>query len=156
MDLTEQVAKHFREVFFGGNWTSSNLKDQLADVSWQEAITQVYELNTIAMLTYHISYYVSGVLHVLRGGELEIRDKYSYDLPPIHKQEDWEALLSKMWGDVELFAEEVEKIPDNRLGEYFTDEKYGLYFRNLIGIIEHTHYHLGQIVVIKKVLRNKR
>ena len=31
-------------------------------------------------------------------------------------------------------------------------EKYGNYFRNLTGIIEHLHYHLGQIVLIKKLI----
>jgi len=30
--------------------------------------------------------------------------------------------------------------------------KYGNYFRNIVGVIEHIHYHLGQIVLIKKIL----
>jgi hypothetical protein len=34
--------------------------------------------------------------------------------------------------------------------------KYGNYYRNLHGIIEHTHYHLGQIVLIKKLLKRRR
>jgi hypothetical protein len=29
-------------------------------------------------------------------------------------------------------------------------EKYGNYYRNIHGIIEHIHYHLGQIVLIEK------
>ncbi|MGN6163930.1 MAG: hypothetical protein ACTHOF_05245 [Flavisolibacter sp.] len=41
---------------------------------------------------------------------------------------------------------------DSKLDEIFVDEKYGTYYRNLQGIIEHTHYHLGQIVLIKKLL----
>ena len=27
MNLTQQIAKHIREVYFGGNWTSVNLKE---------------------------------------------------------------------------------------------------------------------------------
>ncbi len=64
MNLPSQIAKHVREVYFGGNWTSSNLKDNLADVNWQQATTQVYNLNTIAILVFHISYYVNAVLKV--------------------------------------------------------------------------------------------
>jgi len=30
--LTKQLAKHFRDVHFGGNWTSVNLKDSLAGI----------------------------------------------------------------------------------------------------------------------------
>jgi hypothetical protein len=44
MNLTSQIAKFFREVYFGGNWTSSNLKDNLAGLSWEQATTQLYSL----------------------------------------------------------------------------------------------------------------
>jgi len=152
MNLTAQIAKHFREVHFGGNWTSSNLKDHLADVTWQQATTQVYSINPIATLVYHINYYVSAILKVLRGEPLDAHDKYSFDLPPILSQEDWEKLLDKTWTDAEDFAILVEQLPESKLGENFSDEKYGNYYRNFHGIIEHTHYHLGQIVLVKKIL----
>ncbi|MBK6903648.1 MAG: DUF1572 domain-containing protein [Saprospirales bacterium] len=152
MDLTKQIAKHFREVHFGGNWTSSNLKDNLADVSWEQATTQVYSINTIATLVFHLNYYVSGVLKVLQGGPLEIKDKFSFDLPPILSREDWEKLLDKTWADAEHFASLVEQLPESKLWEDFTDSKYGNYYRNFHGIIEHLHYHLGQIVLVKKIL----
>jgi len=152
MNLTAQIAKHFREVHFGGNWTSSNLKEHLADVTWQQATTQVYSINPIATLVYHINYYVSAVLKVLRGEPLDAHDKYSFDLPPILSQEDWEKLLDKTWTDAEDFAILVEQLPESNLGENFSDEKYGSYYRNFHGVIEHTHYHLGQIVLIKKIL----
>ncbi len=74
MNLAKQIAKHFRDVHFGGNWTSSNLKDHLAGVTWQQAITQVYSFNTIATLVYHMNYYVSAVLKVLQGNPLDASD----------------------------------------------------------------------------------
>jgi uncharacterized damage-inducible protein DinB len=152
MNLTAQIAKHFREVYFGGNWTSSNLKEHLADVTWQQATTKVYSFNTIAILVYHMNYYVSAVLKVLQGAPLDAKDKYSFDHPPILSQEDWKKLLDKTWTDAENFASLVEELPENKLGETFSDEKYGNYYRNIHGIIEHIHYHLGQIVLIKKIL----
>lgn len=53
MNVTEQIAKQLRTVYFGGNWTSVNFKETLADVTWQQATTQVYSCNTIAILVYH-------------------------------------------------------------------------------------------------------
>ena len=152
MNLTAQIAKHFREVHFGGNWTSSNLKDHLADITWQQATTQVYSFNTIATLVYHMNYYVSAVLKVLQGEPLNARDKYSFDHPPILSQQDWEKLLDKTWTDAENFVSLIEQLPESKLGETFSDEKYGNYYRNIHGVIEHIHYHLGQIVLIKKIL----
>ena len=152
MNLTKQIAKHFRDVHFGGNWTCSNLKDHLSDVSWQQATTQVYSLNTIATLAYHIHYFVDAALSVLQGGPLTAKDIHSFDHPPIDSQEDWENFLNKIWADAELFANLVEQLPKSRLGEDFANEKYGNYYRNIHGIIEHAHYHLGPIVVIKKII----
>jgi uncharacterized damage-inducible protein DinB len=152
MSQPEQIAKHFREVHFGGNWTSVNLKESLEAVTWQQATTKVYSFNTIAALVYHINYYVRAILNVLRETPLAASDKYSFDLPPIQSQEDWEKLLAKTWADAEDFASLVEQLPESKLWEIFADVKYGNYYRNLHGVIEHTHYHLGQIVIIKKIL----
>ena len=70
-------------------------------------------------------------------------------MPPILYHEDWDALLNKTWTDPEKYADLVEQLPEHILWEDFTDKKYGNNLRNIIGVIEHTHYHLGQIVLIK-------
>ena len=152
MNLTAQIARHFREVHFGGNWTSVNLKDSLAGITWQQATTKVYSLNTIAALVYHINYYVSAVLKVLEGGPLDAHDKYSFDLPLVQSDEDWQKLLNKTWTDAKNFANLIEQLPESILENDFSEKKYGSYYRNLHGVIEHSHYHLGQIVLIKKII----
>jgi len=124
----------------------------LKGVTWQQAVTQVYSFNTIATLVYHIHYYVDSVLKVFEGGPLEAKDKYSFDHPPINSQEDWSTFLDKVWGDAEKFAKLVEQLPESKLQKDLAEEKYGNYYRNIHGIIEHAHYHLGQIVLIKKML----
>ncbi len=43
-------------------------------------------------------------------------------------------------------------MPESRLWDDFADAKYGNCYRNLQGIIEHCHYHLGQVVVVKKLV----
>ena len=153
MSISQQIAKHLREVHFGGNWTTSNLKEHLKDVTWQQATRQVYNFNSIASLVFHIHYYIDVVLKVLNGEKLNASDKYSFNVPSINNQEDWELLLDKVWKDAEKFALLIEQIPESKLSETFIDEKYGNYYRNLHGIIEHTHYHLGQIVLIKKIIQ---
>lgn len=150
--LAAQIAKHFRDIHFGGNWTSVNLKETLADINWQEAVTHVFSFNTIATLVFHINYYTSAVLKVFEGEPLNAHDKYSFAAPPVESEEDWAKLLEKLWRDAEQFACRVEQLPEDKLWEDFTDKKYGNYYRNIHGMIEHTHYHLGQIVLIKKLL----
>ncbi len=156
MNQCGQLAKHLKEVHFGGNWTSSCLKEHLTGLTWQQATRQIYELNSIATLTYHMNYYISEVIKVLQGAPLQAKDIYSFELPPIGSQEDWEKLLAKTWNDTEKFAMLIEQLPEQQLWENFTDEKYGNYYRNIQGIIEHLHYHLGQIVIIKKILMQEK
>jgi len=152
LTLPGQIAKLFKDVYDGGNWTSVNVKGTLASVTWEQATTKVGSFNTIAALVYHINYYVSALIKVLNAEQLDARDRYSFDHPPILSEKDWEDLLNKTWADAETFASLVENLPESKLWEDFWGNKYGNYFRNIHGVIEHTHYHLGQIVLIKKML----
>ena len=152
MNLSSQIAKLLRAVYSGGNWCDVNLKDTLADVTWQQATTKVYSFNTIAVLLYHMNYYVSACSMVLREEPLDAHDKYSFDLPPIQSLQDWEKLLDDAWKNAESFATLIEQLPETKLWETFSNEKFGNYYRNIHGVIEHIHYHLGQIVLIKKLL----
>jgi uncharacterized damage-inducible protein DinB len=152
MDSTKNLAKHFREFYFGGNWTASSVQKTLDGINWEQATTKVETLHTIATLTYHIHYYVKGALQVFKGGTLDIKDKFSFAHPPIESESDWQRMQTLMWQEGEDFAQAVERMDDDILNEHFTDEKYGSYFRNVLGIIEHGHYHLGQIAMLKKIL----
>ncbi|MDF7821105.1 DUF1572 family protein [Runella sp. MFBS21] len=153
---TKILANRFREVILNGTWVVyTNYKAQLTGLDWQIATTAVESLNTIAALAQHIHYYIEGVNNVFRGGNLEIRDKYSFDFPPIISQNQWEEFLTKFWKDSEDFAYLVEQMSDQQLNEYFVDEKYGSVQRNIDAMIEHAYYHLGQIVMLKKLLINK-
>jgi hypothetical protein len=43
-------------------------------------------------------------------------------------------------------------MPEKKVLHVFVDEKYGTYLRNIEAMIEHSYYHLGQIVLIRKIL----
>jgi hypothetical protein len=49
----------------------------------------------------------------------------------------------------------IEGFSDERLEEIFLEKRYGSIYRNLHGNMEHMHYHLGQIVLLKKMIREK-
>lgn len=152
MSIAAEIARQLREVHFGGNMTGANLMDNIEGLTWQQATTQVHSLNTIALLTFHINYYEAGLIRVLHGGPLDIRDKYSYDMPPITSEEDWQTLKEKVLADGETFAKEIEQLTDSDVAGPFLDGKYGTMYRNLTGLIEHMHYHLGQIALVRKMV----
>ncbi|NNC45747.1 MAG: DUF1572 domain-containing protein [Winogradskyella sp.] len=154
MSLSNQLANHLHQVIFGGNWTASNLKDQLDDVTFTEATKPLAHFNSILALTFHIGYYITAILGVFKGQALNAKDKYSFDHPKLNSQKEWEAFKNELFDEAEQLIALIDKLPEERLNEVFVDEKYGSYQRNIIGLIEHTHYHLGQIAILKKHIRN--
>jgi hypothetical protein len=157
METSNQLANRLRGVLLDGKWiANTNYKDQLADISWKVVTTKIGSLNTLAALTYHINYYLAGMLNVFKGGTLDIRDKYSFDLPEIKSEEAWQTLANQLWSNAESFATHVENLSEAQLEAVFTDEKYGSYRRNIEGVIEHAYYHLGQVTLIKKMIAESR
>lgn len=157
MKQTTQIANRFREVILSGKWiANTNLHEAISDLTWQQATTQIGSLNTVALLTFHLNYYIEGVLQVLKGGTLDIRDKYSFDMPHINTQKDWEQLINSICENAEQFAFLVEQLPDDQLLTPFVDVKYGSWYKNLEGMIEHCYYHFGQVSLIKKMVLELR
>ena len=153
MEPSNQLAQRFRELFLNGTWiANTNYHELLSDVNWQQATQKISSLNTIALLTFHINYYVAGVLQVFEGGSLDIKDKYSFDAPKITSKDDWDTLKSDLLKNVETFAKHIESMSEDLLESTFVDEKYGSYRRNIEGLIEHSYYHFGQLSLILKMV----
>lgn len=152
MPTSKQLATQVHQVYFGGNWTEVNLKTTVSNINWNTAIRKIEGFNTILALTYHIHYFTKVQLRVLEDGPLIGNDSESYKHPNISSQNEWETLQKTMWNEAERFTKILSKLPDTTLDTPFTDKKYGTYTSNILGLIEHTHYHLGQIIILNKLL----
>ncbi|MEJ7823106.1 MAG: hypothetical protein WKF85_12340 [Chitinophagaceae bacterium] len=97
------IASRLREVLLNGHWiANTNYKEQLLNLNWQQATQKVDNLNTIAALTYHINYYLAGLLNAFENGKLEISDKYSFDLPQIQSEANWNKLVTDFLNNSEV------------------------------------------------------
>ena len=147
------LADRLRQVLLNGKWiANTNFKEQITSINWKKATQRIGNLNSIASLTFHINYYLKGVLHVFEGGGLEISDKYSFDMPEIKSESDWKDLIGDFVDNAEKYISHVEKMDSYLLSKPFVKAEYGSYQRNIEAQIEHSYYHLGQIVLIKKII----
>lgn len=154
-NLAKNLANRLREVYTEGKWvTGTNVKDEIEHTSWEDAVKSIHGLNSIAALTFHLNYYIEGVSQVFEGGTLDIKDQFSFDAPPIASQQDWKDRIARYTKNIEKFIRLVENMSEAQLSENFVMEKYGSYHRNIDVQIEHAYYHLGQIILIKKMLKN--
>jgi hypothetical protein len=153
MTRNRTIAGRLREVLLNGHWiANTNYKEQIQSLTWQQATHKIENVNTISALTYHINYYLVGLLNAFENGKLEISDKYSFDLPLITSETEWNTLVIDFLNNAEKFADKVEQMNDVIFDEPFVDEKYGTLLRNIEGVIEHSYYHLGQISLIRKMI----
>jgi len=154
--MNKDLADRLREVLLDGKWiANTNFKDQITSITWRQAIQRVGNLNTIALLTFHINYYLKGVLNVFEGGNLEIKDKYSFDMPEITCEADWLRLVDEFLTNAANYILHVEKMDYTLLSQPFVKEEYGTYSRNIEAQIEHSYYHLGQVSLIKKMIMER-
>jgi uncharacterized damage-inducible protein DinB len=155
MKPSEFIAQHILEVFEGGNWTDVNFKDTLKDINHKEATTVTKaSYNTIGALVYHTSFYNEIVLKRLQGINPAINDRNGFDLPLIKNENDWNELKQRCFLSAYVLSEAVKKFPEEDLSQP-TITNHSTHYKTLHGVAEHAHYHLGQIVILKKLIKSQ-
>lgn len=153
MENNRELAKRFSDVILNNSWVANNsYKKQLTDLPLKVVLFKYPSLHSIAALAQHVHYYIAGILNVFNGGNLDIKDIYSFDFPPLETIEQWHSFLAVFWTDAVAFTQQLEEMEENTLNSIFAKKKYGTYHFNINTLIEHSYYHLGQIVLIKKLM----
>jgi hypothetical protein len=153
MNRNSTLAARLQEVLLDGTWiANTNYATLLRQTNWREATRKVGTCNTIAALTFHINYYLDGLLRAFATGHLDISDRYSFDIGPIDNESDWQALVNTFISNAQTFVQYVAQCSDSDLEGPFINADYGTLARNIEGVIEHSYYHMGQISLLKKLL----
>ena len=148
MSQAAALAQRLQEVILEGTWiANTNFKKELDNTALDDVSIQIKTYNTVAVLAQHIHYYIAGVKQVFLGGELSISDKFSFDFEPMLSDEAWQNFLALFWKDTEELVNLIKTLTDEQLDAIFVKEAYGSYKRNIEALIEHSYYHLGQIVL---------
>lgn len=152
MKIVHLIATHLLEVFEGDNWTDVNIATVIEDVSWLQAQQPTAASpNTIAALLHHLYYWNGIAMQRLNGKNPFIPESNGFDIGAFNNESDWNMLKEKTHASFIQLATAIKKFPDDKLGETYAAGKSS-YYKNFQGIVEHAHYHLGQMVVIKKLL----
>ncbi|RNI35777.1 DinB family protein [Hanamia caeni] len=156
MKITQLIAAHLQEAFEGNNWSDVNVKDTLDGITFRQA-THVTNAspNTIAALLYHMTFYNKAIKQRLQGIEPEISAANGFDLQPITSEHDWVQLKKNAFDTVNELASAIRDFPDERLPEESPVGK-GSFYKKLQGVIEHNYYHLGQIVILKNLIKKSQ
>jgi hypothetical protein len=153
MDISSLIAQHIIDVFEGDNWTEVNVIYTLADLNHVEASQKTQaSVNTIAGLVHHLRFWNDVMAQRIRGQHIDIPDANGFDNSPLADAESWKTLVESCLASGRRLAEAVAAVEVSRLQQPILTGLPTAY-KSLQGSVEHVHYHLGQIVILKQLIR---
>lgn len=154
MKITELIAQHLIQVHEGGNWTEIDITSTLKDVSLDEAVLRtIASPNTIAALLHHITFWNLEVMRRAKGIKTQVDESNGFNYPALNTEADWLQLKEDNIQSAHQLAAAIRQFDEATLFkpmEVHTSSAY----KNFQGLVEHAHYHLGQMVILKKLIRN--
>jgi uncharacterized damage-inducible protein DinB len=150
MTEVERLLDQLQRAYEGEAWHGPSLKQILADVTAARAARRpLASAHTIWELVLHISAWESAVATRLGGRYVDEPDEG--DFPAVNDTSDaaWQATLDSLDATHHRLRDAVRAFDPERLYERLAEGKQTAYFA-ISGVIQHTLYHAGQIVLLKK------
>jgi hypothetical protein len=145
MSKSAFIANRVHALFFGPNWTETSLSELIQNHTFAEFLNTKVGTNSAAAVLFHIHYYQKAQLSVLQGGSLNAKDSESFHHPKWVNESDWLQFGSNVLETGRELELAVSKLPESIWSEAFVKAEYGSYETNLIGMLEHSYYHFGQL-----------
>lgn len=153
MDILALIARHVLDVHEGGNWTDVNVKETIRDITLKEAVMHTQASpNTIAAVLHHLTYWNRVMVQRINGVRVAIPDSNGFETPPLNSEEDWQQLKEDNTASAHELSTAIKSFDEKRLEEPII-EGYSSGYKNMQGTVEHIHYHLGQLVILKHLVR---
>jgi len=155
MYIKELIAQHILDVHEGDNWTESNIKNTLSDITVEEAMSVTAgSINTIASLLHHLTYWNRVIITRINGFEVTIPETNGFEMTALQTEDDWQNLKADNIRSAHELAEAILGFDEALLQDPILPG-YSSAYKNLQGSSEHIHYHLGQIIILKNLVRSK-
>jgi uncharacterized damage-inducible protein DinB len=150
MSHLQYLAQSLQDLYDGNPWIEVTFTDHLRRINAQQAIKRFNGSNCIWQIVNHVIYWNQRVLRYLNNEQPEQDgDLPDFYLPENHGEENWQATQHRLEHAVQQLADAIRTFPEDKLYELFpgTTHTAAYYFH---GVVEHSAYHLGQIVLLGK------
>ena len=108
--------------------------------------------NTIEMLLNHLTYWNKVMMQRVNGIKIEVPESNGFDKSSMLTDAQWQELKQDNIRSAHELAAAIRAVPEDRLTEPILPD-YSSTYKNFQGTVEHVHYHLGQMVMLKKLVR---
>jgi len=147
MNESHRIADQLHRAFFGEAWHGPSVKDTLAGVAAETAVSHPLKgAHSIWELVHHLNAWIVEVNATLRGKPYESM-KGDRDWPPVTDTSAaaWDRDLATLESSELSLEETMRDFPPEKLGEGGKS-----YYYMAHGIVQHNLYHAGQMALLKK------
>lgn len=150
--LSNLLADNLIRVYNGSNWSDVSILESIKSLTFTQAqIVTPASQNTIASIVHHIKYWNDIIVERIGGNYPIVPEVNGFDVAVLESEADWQALLEETERSFVRLAEEIRKITTQQWDERPVPEASTLR-ENAFGIVEHAYYHLGQIVMLTRLV----
>ncbi|MFB3387892.1 DinB family protein [Flavobacterium sp. LAR06] len=152
MSESKRVSNLYQSIYNGNPWLEVTLADTLRNVTAEQAYKKANpNLNTIWEIVNHLIQWRRNILRRVQG-EIVTTPDHNYFVPIIDPSEaSWEQSLQSLEKSQELWTAFFNDFDDADFDKIDPNNNHNFY-EDIHGIIQHDVYHLGQIVILKKLV----
>lgn len=150
----ERIEDQLKRAHEGNAWHGPSLSEVLTDVTAEQAVAKPIEgTHSIWELVLHIAAWEDAVRRMLVKERVKVTDEENFPTVSDNSEEAWQKTIAHVAEINKRLRETLKEFPDEQLNELIIpiDERYSAY-ATLHGVVQHTLYHTGQIVILKKIL----
>ncbi|WP_427874892.1 DinB family protein [Flavobacterium sp. MMS24-S5] len=152
MSESKRISNLYQSIYNGNPWLEVNLDNTLKNVTAEQAYRKINpNLNTIWEIVNHLIQWRRNILERMQG-EVIITPDHNYFVPVLDPSEAaWEQSLQTLAKSQDSWNAFFDDFNDEDLSKIYVNNGH-TYYEHIHGIIQHDVYHLGQIVILKKLL----
>ena len=153
MPETKRIITLFENLYHGHPWIDITLKETLENITATQAYQRFPNCNSIWEITNHLIEWRKNVLQRVKGQVIKTPD-YNY-IQEIEDNSDtaWAATLQQLADTQTKWVVFLQGMNEADLALEYAVNKM-TYYEHIQGIIQHDAYHLGQIVILTKVMKS--
>lgn len=152
MKETQQIAKLFEDLYDGDPWIDVTILGVLKNVSPQQAAKKIAPgRNSIWQIVNHIISWRENVLLRVQGNVINTpNNNYFIEIADI-SETAWQQSLERLQNSQQQWITFLKHFDESDFDKIYPSNKMS-YYEHIHGIIQHDAYHLGQIVLLTKLV----
>jgi uncharacterized damage-inducible protein DinB len=152
MKEAKRIKKLFEDLYDGSPWIDVTIMDTLKSISAQRAAKKIAPgRNSVWQIVNHIIAWRENVLLRVQGNIIITpNNNYFIEIDNVSEAE-WQKTLERLANSQDQWIRFLENFDESKFETIYPSNKMS-YYEHIHGILQHDAYHLGQIVLLSKLV----